>query len=239
LKGFLGVKQILDLPQLYTCSFISSELIQRVKEKGGGRFYTKSIPDIYSSIELLQSSRKFLRICRPMTLVGSSKSSLGIGNRIYKDFSDNSASSTPLLNSRIHYDLHKQKISSYYLLDAYLNYSEKHQQLPKKTYLLIAQIGVATELLRRRMLKKEIQNFRISAELLNFGPIQYFFPILISFPALFLRLSSEIIEKAQRYIWLKFNRGGLKLSLDASSKVENSDQALDAILSAREKSSIE
>jgi glycosyltransferase involved in cell wall biosynthesis len=168
-RGFLGLKQILDLPQLYTCSFISSELIERIKKKGDGKFYVRSIPDIYSSIEILQNSKWFLRICRPLTLVGSSNSSLGIGNRIYKDSLDNSASRMSLLNPKINFDLHQQKISAYYLLDAYLNFSDKHQQLPRKTYLLMAQIGVESELLRRGMLKKEIQNFRIGAELLNFG----------------------------------------------------------------------
>lgn len=237
-KGFLGIKQILDLPQLYACSFISSELIKRIKLKGAGRFYIKSIPDIYSTIEILQNSNEFLRIYRPLTLVGSSNSSLGIGNRIYKDSLDNSSSGKSLLNSKINFDLHQQKISAYYLLDVYLTFSDKHQQLPRRTYLLMAQIGVATELLRRGMLKREIQNFRIGAELLNFGRSQYLLPILISFPILLLRLSIELIERVQKYIWLKFNRESLKLMCDSSSKVENSDQAVNAILRLRERNQV-
>jgi glycosyltransferase involved in cell wall biosynthesis len=125
--GLLGLYQILDLPQLYTCAFISMELINRIKRAGQGNFYAKSIPDIYSTIELLMATTGYLRTQRPLTLVGSSNSSLGIGNRIYLDYENNSLNPHSLLNQLTDRNLHEQKISSYYLLDCYINYVAKHK----------------------------------------------------------------------------------------------------------------
>ena len=147
--ALLGIQPMLDLPQIYTCSFVKRDLIERIKSIETKRIYPASIPDIYSSVAVLQNINKYGRSSSPLTLVGSSPTSLGIGNRIYDDNDQNSLQNGSILHRSTIREIHEEKINSYYLLDAYKSYCEFKNQKICNLKLIAGTIGTASEILYR------------------------------------------------------------------------------------------
>jgi hypothetical protein len=237
--GLLGLYQILDLPQLYTCAFISMELINRIKRAGQGNFYAKSIPDIYSTIELLMATTGYLRTQRPLTLVGSSNSSLGIGNRIYLDYENNSLNPHSLLNQLTDRNLHEQKISSYYLLDCYINYVAKHKIETRKTLILAGLIGVVGELFVRNHIFRSRKDLSSALNLLD---VSFFLRILIyslSPAILMLRKFHEFKIRVSKWIKLRTDVNSIRILRKPMTGVDGIGEAVALIVECRVSKRIE
>jgi glycosyltransferase involved in cell wall biosynthesis len=235
LFGLLGQEQILDLPQLYTCSFISASLIEAVRENGRGRFYTDSIPDIYSSVELLLASSSFIKIAHPLTLVGSSKASLGIGDRIYLDHQMNNSTKKSLLSEKTDKELHVKKISPYFLLDCYLSYAVKHSIQARRFFIILALTGVAGELLKRKVLLQNVKLLRKATRLLDIPIAWLSLALLLSLPNLSIRLVREFQRKASRRLMRRYRKDWIKIHAVATSKLVGLEQALEVIAEVRSK----
>lgn len=65
-------------PMLYVKSIAKRELIQKVINKSGGKFYSCSTPDGYSAFALLCEVEKYLYCKKPFSLHGVSPSSAGV-----------------------------------------------------------------------------------------------------------------------------------------------------------------
>jgi len=65
-------------PMLYVKSIAKKDLIERVIEKSGGKFYSCSTPDGYSAFALLCEVNKYLYCTKPFSLHGVSPSSAGV-----------------------------------------------------------------------------------------------------------------------------------------------------------------
>lgn len=236
--ALLAQHQILDLPQLYTCSFVSARLIDEIKKNGGGCFYTDSIPDIYSSVELLLTSSSFIRIAYPLTLVGSSNASLGIGDRIYLDHQVNNSTEKNLLSQQTNKELHVQKISPYFLLDCYLSYAAKHSLEVKRSFVILALIGVSGEMIRRKEFLQKFALFRTASQQLDISTVWLYIVAILSVPNLVVRLVREVYAKVTRRLLHIFIKDSIKIQSTSKSKIVNLEQVLDAIDEIRSKKPI-
>ncbi len=233
--ALLAQHQILDLPQLYTCSFVSARLIDEIKKNSGGCFYTDSIPDIYSSVELLLTSSSFIRIAYPLTLVGSSDTSLGIGDRIYLDHQLNSSTNKNLLSEQTDKELHIQKISSYFLLDCYLSYAAKHSLQVRKSFVILALIGASGEIIRRKEFFQKYELMRRASRQLGIPTAWLSIIVILSFPNLAIRLVREVYAKVSKRLLHAFSKSSIKIHATSRSKIVNLEQALEAIDEIRAK----
>jgi glycosyltransferase involved in cell wall biosynthesis len=73
----LGLVSYNQGPQLYTGTAIKMNLVKRIKEMQGGIFFTYPIPDVSSSISILNLSSSYYRLYNSLFLIGTSKSSTG------------------------------------------------------------------------------------------------------------------------------------------------------------------
>jgi glycosyltransferase involved in cell wall biosynthesis len=236
--ALLGQHQILDLPQLYTCSFVSARLIGEIKKNGGGCFYTDSIPDIYSSVELLLTSSSFIRIAYPLTLVGSSKTSLGSGERIYLDHELNNSTKQNLLSEQTDKELHMQKISPYFLLDCYLSYVAKHSLEIRKSFVILALIGVSGEFIRRKEFLQKFKLMRRAAQQLDVPTFWLSIAVILSVPNLVFRLLREVYAKVLKRVLHAFSKDSVKIHATSKSKIVDLEHALEAIDEIRSKKPI-
>lgn len=236
--ALLGQHQILDLPQLYTCSFVSARLIDEIKKNGGGCFYTDSIPDIYSSVELLSTSSSFIRIASPLTLVGSSNTSLGIGDRIYLDHELNNSTKQNLLSEQTDKELHMQKISPYFLLDCYLSYVAKHSLEVRKSFVMLALIGVSGEIIRRKEFLQKFKLMRRAAQQLDVPTVWLSIAVILSVPNLVFRLLREVYAKVLKRVLHALSKDSIKIHATSKSKIVDLEHALEAIDEIRSKKPI-
>ena len=65
-------------PQLYTGSFVSSELVKRIRMKQNGELFPYPIPDVSSSASILLETNTFHYSDLPLFIVGTSGSSTGV-----------------------------------------------------------------------------------------------------------------------------------------------------------------
>jgi len=78
MKSITGIREYSEGPQLYTGSFVKKCLIERITQGNGGDFYTYSIPDISSAINLLLNTSEYIYSPLPLFIVGTSAQSTGI-----------------------------------------------------------------------------------------------------------------------------------------------------------------
>jgi glycosyltransferase involved in cell wall biosynthesis len=77
LKNILGMLEIYsDGPMIYN-SFLSVDLVKKIKKKQNDLFFLHGIPDISSLFSILLNSEKYYRINYPIGIAGSSKTSNG------------------------------------------------------------------------------------------------------------------------------------------------------------------
>jgi glycosyltransferase involved in cell wall biosynthesis len=117
-KSVLGLSSMFNMPQIYTCSLVHSDLISRIREDGAGRIYQSIIPDIYSSLILMQKTNTFVDIDTPLTLVGTSGSSMNLDLRIYREKELASKEQLTLnLHGSVPEKIHSLEIESLYLIE--------------------------------------------------------------------------------------------------------------------------
>ena len=117
-KSVFGFSTMFNMPQIYTCSLVHSDLISQIKEDGAGRIYQSIIPDIYSSIMLMQETKSFVDLDIPLTLVGTSGSSMNLDSRIYRE-KELASNEHPTLNLHrsVPEKFHSLEIESLYLIE--------------------------------------------------------------------------------------------------------------------------
>ena len=100
-----GLKEHYDLPQLYTNNLINRSLIEEIKKNSLGRFYNEVTPDVYSGVAISLSTKKYLKVGKPLFWTGSSPKSMGVaiakGSEAKKD-------EKIIENSLEHFDLAKK-----------------------------------------------------------------------------------------------------------------------------------
>ncbi len=117
-RSLIGIKSMFELPQIYTCGLINSSLIEEIRRDGNGSVYKSIIPDIYSSIILMQKMKTFISIEIPLTIVGTSSSSMNLDFRIYNErFSPKADYEEIVLHNTIAKELHAAQIQSLYLAE--------------------------------------------------------------------------------------------------------------------------
>jgi hypothetical protein len=156
MKVLLGLKGMFEIPQLYTNSVVRCDLITDVR-KQTGMFFCGLIPDIYSSVAISSNSKFYIRSFVPLTLVGSSVGSIGIGTRVYDEVSiDNE--SVRYLEETISDSLHRSKHQPYFYLESVRKYQRVSGQPFKRSETLAAFIGM----LALRLSKQEKSELRIT-----------------------------------------------------------------------------
>lgn len=126
LAALAGLRSCFDLPQIYTSCVVKNSLINSIKNDSGGRFYHSIIPDMYSAVALCLKEKLYLRVKEPLFWTGTSNSSMGRSDRIYKDSEIKSmSSSNEHLKIKLHEDipqnLHILGFGSLYLYEGLLN----------------------------------------------------------------------------------------------------------------------
>ena len=126
LAAIAGMRSCFDLPQVYTSCIVKRSLIERIKKDSGGRFYQSIIPDMYSAVSLCLAEKTYLRVEEPLFWTGTSSSSMGRSDRIYKDSELKGGSGgrdvpTLKLHASVPQSLHILGFGSLYLYEALLN----------------------------------------------------------------------------------------------------------------------
>lgn len=145
IKALSGAKSMFNLPQLYTGSLVHRDVIARVKSKTEGIFFLGLIPDVYSSVAILLNVDSYLEIDKPLSWIGTSGQSMGIGNRIYGDGEDSDLSGSKCIHYSVDISLHQLKLHSIYLLESLKTYSQGRFKL-KNSLVSIAYLGAWNEL---------------------------------------------------------------------------------------------
>lgn len=102
-----------ECPMLYVKSIASRTLVEQVVKKSGGKFYSCSTPDGYSSFAFLCEIDKYLYCNRPFSLHGVSPSSAGV-NYVQKVNNESDLSTKFFKHSKnrpMHKDLASQEYS--------------------------------------------------------------------------------------------------------------------------------
>ena len=76
LKTIFGFMPYQNLPGLYVSGVISRKLINKIKQKKKNTFFHETNPDVYSALAISSFVKKYLRIEKPLFLVGTSKKSV-------------------------------------------------------------------------------------------------------------------------------------------------------------------
>lgn len=128
LAAIAGMRSCFDLPQVYTSCIVKRALIERIKKDSGERFYQSIIPDMYSTVALCLAEKIYLRVEEPLFWTGTSNSSMGRSDRIYKDAELKGGAGgggrdvpTLKLHPSVPQSLHILGIGSLYLYEALLN----------------------------------------------------------------------------------------------------------------------
>lgn len=126
LAALAGLRSCFDLPQIYTTCIVKRSLVQYIKKESGGKLYHSIIPDMYSAVTLSLAEKHYLRVEEPLFWTGTSSSSMGRSDRIYKDseLKDGSGPSgcpTLKLHANVPQKLHILGFGSLYLYEALLN----------------------------------------------------------------------------------------------------------------------
>ncbi|MDR2408657.1 MAG: glycosyltransferase family 2 protein [Bacteroidales bacterium] len=74
----IGIKDYLDLPQMYTTSLVHESVIRTVKTKNAGKFYTCINPDANGAAVICSLGEKYIESLIPLSWVGSSPKSTGL-----------------------------------------------------------------------------------------------------------------------------------------------------------------
>ena len=126
-KALLGLRDFIDMPQLYTTGIIKKSLYEEIKLKCSGYFYYSIIPDIYSAVAICLARNSYLRIEEPLFWTGTSNKSMGISNRIYLDAKHltEKLKNKPIrmpnkISGDISYYLHSNKFSCMYIYECLL-----------------------------------------------------------------------------------------------------------------------
>ena len=159
--SLLGITSFFDLPQIYTTSLISSQLIETLRQAGDGCVYHSIVPDVYSSLAIQSKSPMWIRSKKPLTWVGTSKSSFGFKNAINTDTSKRS-----ICNQHNHNQIHENishevfllNLGSIYLLEAYLNLKRnlKFQNRSWECYLIANLVSDSARLRFPASLRKQL-----------------------------------------------------------------------------------
>jgi glycosyltransferase involved in cell wall biosynthesis len=78
LQATIGNKSYIDLPQMYTTSVVNKTVIEKVKEKNGGLFYSINPPDANGAANICLIEDSYLESLTPISWVGSSPKSVGM-----------------------------------------------------------------------------------------------------------------------------------------------------------------
>ena len=122
LFSLLGLKSIFELPQLYTGSLIKKNLIDEIRFNSMGLFYHSIIPDIYSTVAIMNKVDQYLYCNLPLTLIGTSGRTMGMPGRIYNDSANlnyYNLNSPRKIHPSINENLHSSGYGSIYLLECY------------------------------------------------------------------------------------------------------------------------
>lgn len=210
-RALRGTISLFDLPQLYTTSVVKRDLIIQASKLSKNTFFVGMQPDIFSSMQLLFTEKKYLRIECPLTIVGTSPKSTGAGafGDFYKiDHGEplHEMNCFSNLNTRSRISLLASKNSSYYLLDSLFDYFDATKTPEKRKLLRIGFAGFLKHsyLPFNAVLAKEIKvNLKdeFSSSLLGRIPIYIL--------SLFFFVTNPLITRLNRlrtYILKKFTR---------------------------------
>jgi glycosyltransferase involved in cell wall biosynthesis len=93
LQATIGNKYYIDLPQLYTTSIVNKSVVEKVKSKNNGIFYTLNPPDANGAANICLTVDKYLETLIPISWVGSSPKSTPIefarNKELYKNNTNN------------------------------------------------------------------------------------------------------------------------------------------------------
>ena len=157
-RVLLGLESMFEIPQLYTNSVIKRDLIDLIRAKSNGVFFNGLIPDIYSSVAIISNTSFYIRSLSPLTIVGSSKGSIGIGTRVYEEEKVDDSSARKMENT-IDSEIHKWKFQPYFYLESIRKYQttlgEEHQRL-ETLFSLLGMFAIKLSQTQRQHLKNRI-----------------------------------------------------------------------------------
>jgi len=72
-----GNEKFIALPYIYTGGFVHADVIDEIRKKSGGRFFSSMNPDIYSGVAVALTIDHYLYSWKPLAIAGISKHSIG------------------------------------------------------------------------------------------------------------------------------------------------------------------
>jgi hypothetical protein len=78
LNATVGISEYIYLPQMYTTSLVHTSVVQEIKAKNKGRFYSSLTPDANGAANICSLEDKYLESRIPLAWVGSSPKSNGL-----------------------------------------------------------------------------------------------------------------------------------------------------------------
>jgi len=203
--SLLGVKSLFEMPQLYTCSIVKRSLIEEIRNKSDGCFFHSIAPDIYSSIAILLNSKAVVKSRVPLTWVGTSSKSYGIGNRIYSDLSKSVICRTHehnKLHSRIILDAHAKNYESLFLMECLLQYASISKQRQ-----LFVEFLITSNFISECRMRKEFTLMREQLKLIkSYNNVVFLLAKITSWLLPFVRKQSSFLNRLQYYLQVKFHR---------------------------------
>jgi glycosyltransferase involved in cell wall biosynthesis len=85
LNATIGAGEYIHLPQMYTASIIHTSVVQNIKMKNNGFFYTSLIPDANGAASICSLENRYMESLIPLSWVGSSPKSNGLIYSTNKD----------------------------------------------------------------------------------------------------------------------------------------------------------
>lgn len=164
LRVLMGFESMFEIPQVYTNSVIRRDLIEEIKESSNGVFFKGIIPDVYSSVALISNVNFYIRSLSPLTIVGSSKSSIGIGTRVYDEVNVD-LTTARTIEDTIDPEIHKWKFQPYFYLESIRKYQISIGQEHQKQETFFSLLGmfaadlsqIQRQTLRRRLIDEKFE----------------------------------------------------------------------------------
>jgi hypothetical protein len=171
------------------------------------------------------NTNHYIRSYVPLTLVGSSPSSLGIGNRIYQDSRENSSLQSDILHNSTITQIHEGKFNSYYLLDAYKTYCSFRNERVDKIKLIFGTIGTISEILAkgrvRDYLPEVVTVFGKKTVYISFVPL-----VCVGFVLNVARFGLTRWVRLFRWVNLRFDPKAWNIQIDEQFGLNSIEDAL-------------
>ena len=235
LKVIFGFMPYQKLPGLYVSGVISRKLINTIKQREKNTFFHETNPDVYSALAISSFVKKYLRIEKPLFLVGTSKKSVAYklimkkkNNFLikYNDFIKKSEKDKIFISPRVNKYFWHSRLPSAFIFSALFNIpNTKYKN--SKIYNFIFLCALGTDILHKdyfenkkeKILIKKLYNDTIKKSQIPYFLV-FFFTILLFTIKKIHKKNLDLLLKIKFYFYKKASLERYIYSTDRS-KLKN------------------